>query len=62
MAVLAGSGESPGPIRPRARGCTSARLPHRLAGIGLHDHNDFGSNRSKIMHVIDFKSLERDHR
>jgi len=31
-----------------------------LGAAGVLDHDDFGSNRSKIMNVIDSNSLERD--
>ncbi len=33
--------------------------PHRIRG-GAIDHDDFGLSQSKIMNVIDSKSLERD--
>jgi hypothetical protein len=43
--------------------CISRRLresaAEALSPLPL-DHDDFGSNRSKIMNVIDSKSLERD--
>jgi dUTP pyrophosphatase len=46
----------PPALDPSARGADG----FGSTGTAVPDHGDFGSNRSKVMKVIDSKSLERD--
>jgi hypothetical protein len=47
-------------LGPRRFALNSAHVGVVTARAGGLDHDDFGSNRSKIMNVIDSNSLERD--